>query len=315
MTLFLIILIVFLCAWGRQTLTKKAKKNEYRARTKTNVELEKNIQKKWTETLYQELDVVAPEEPSVFNYITKLYAKYDIPLYSWISDENEKQRLLKSEQSLSDFAEKQAQDSRITHYAFTAGTSHMLHPKYESCKSLPQYKANVILGLSNLSDDEIARRHDLYMNVAPRLKNTHRTYLSLPLLPSNVLLDEARKKDFLEAFGSDYPMLPDSPPRLLFNENRTLLQRIREQQVEGSAYFDYSNWLGLSEMVNLKADNHMWDLIRLLTKRDLAEKGYALSQDGLHESEWQEFEKKLASIDKNMEQYPWLFHPKNNKKS
>lgn len=313
MTLFLIILIVFLCAWGRQTLTKKAKKNEYRARTKTNVELEKNIQKKWTETLYQELDVVAPEEPSVFNYITKLYAKYDIPLYSWISDENEKQRLLKSGQSLSDFAEKQAQDSRITHYAFTASTSHMLHPKYESCKSLPQYKANVILGLSNLSDDEIARRHDLYMNVAPRLKNTYKMHLSL--LPNNVLLDKARKKDFLEAFGSDYPMLPESPPRLLFNENRTLLQRIREQQVEGSAYFDYSNWLGLSKMVNLEADNHLHNLIQLLTKRDLAEKGYALSPDGLHESEWQEFEKKLASIDKKMEQYPWLFHPKNNKKS
>lgn len=313
MTLFLIILIVFLCAWGCQTLIKKAKKSEYRARTKTNVELEKNIQKKWAETLCQELDVVATEEPSVFNHITKLYAKYDIPLYPWISDENEKQRFLKSEQSLSDFAEKQAQDSRITHYAFTAGTSHMLHPKYESCKSLPQHKASVILGLSNLSDDEIARRHDLYMNVAPRLKDTCSAYLSLK--SSNVLLDEARKKDFLEAFGSDYPMLPDSPPRLLFNENRTLLQRMRVQQVEGSAYFDYSNRSGLSKMVNLKACNHMWNLILLLTKRDLAEKGYVLSQDGLHESEWQEFEKKLALIDQNMEQYPWLFHPINNKKS
>ena len=304
MTLFLIALIVISCVSLNQSLTKMAKESEYRARTKTNLELEKNIRKKWKETIHQELNVVAPDEPSVFNYITKLYAKYDIPLCHWISDENKKQSFLKSEQSASDFAEKQAESFRITRYDCIEEVSKMLHPKYKSCEKLPLHKANVIFGISNLSDDEIARRHDLYMNVAPRIKDYYTRATGL----------DGIKPYFLEAFGSDYPILPDSRPPALFNKNRTLLQRIYEQKVQGSAYFDYSNSVTLSDMVNLTADNHLHNLIQLLTKRDLAEKGYALSPDGLHESEWQEFEKKLASIDKKMEQYPWLFHPKNNKK-
>ncbi len=48
------------------------------------------------------------------------------------------------------------------------------------------------------------------------------------------------------------------------------------------------------------------DLIELLTKKSLYERGFVPSPDGIHESAWQEREKANKAYDERKKKYPWL---------
>ena len=50
------------------------------------------------------------------------------------------------------------------------------------------------------------------------------------------------------------------------------------------------------------------NLIVLLTIRSLRENGFAISRDGVHESEWQEREQDYVEKEKLYKRYPWLYY-------
>ena len=52
------------------------------------------------------------------------------------------------------------------------------------------------------------------------------------------------------------------------------------------------------------------NLATLLTRRSLREKGFNLSRDGVHDSEWQEREKQQKKLQELREKYPWNYPKK-----
>jgi len=90
LTLALITLIVFLSVWGYQVLDRKAKEAEYKKKTTTNIPLQREIRKKWSDILAKDIDVVRPDVDNVYEYVYSLYEKYGVPAYTWMSNDPEK---------------------------------------------------------------------------------------------------------------------------------------------------------------------------------------------------------------------------------
>ena len=80
-----------------------------------------------------------------------------------------------------------------------------------------------------------------------------------------------------------------------------------EGDAAGSAYKGYVYPFGSAQA---KADEGVYDRMRfnlvfLLTKREMYRRGYAYSYDG-KESEWQELENRNERFDSIRNKYPWL---------
>ena len=86
---------------------------------------------------------------------------------------------------------------------------------------------------------------------------------------------------------------------VLYTRNRTVRQRIYENSLEPDT-------LGYRTTNSLAKQYLEW-LIYELTQKTMYEKGFAMSRDGIHESEWQEHEKKMQQFKENKEKYPWKF--------
>ncbi len=87
---------------------------------------------------------------------------------------------------------------------------------------------------------------------------------------------------------------------VLYSRNRTVRQRIYENLLEPDTFKGYRT-------TNLLAKQYLEWLVYELTQKTMSEKGFAMSRDGIHESEWQEHEKKMRQFKKNKEKYPWKF--------
>lgn len=87
MTLLLIVIIVCLIVWWKDSSNKKAKAEQYKRDTITNVELEREIRVHWVELIDKELKEngkdYAPLEHLLF-----LYNKYGVPIERWYDKPN-----------------------------------------------------------------------------------------------------------------------------------------------------------------------------------------------------------------------------------
>lgn len=86
---------------------------------------------------------------------------------------------------------------------------------------------------------------------------------------------------------------------VLYTRNRTVRQRIYENSLRPDK-FGYRT-------TNSLAKHYLEWLIYELTQKTMSEKGFAMSRDGIHESEWQEHEKEMQRFKENKEKYPWKF--------
>lgn len=102
MTLLLIVTIVFLIVWWKDSSDKKAKAEQYRKSTITNVQLEREIEIKWLRIIDEKLKTYAGSL-NAFDYLMTLFDEYEIPKIRW----NEPTNLVYTtrEKALQDFSE------------------------------------------------------------------------------------------------------------------------------------------------------------------------------------------------------------------
>lgn len=86
MTILLIVAIVFLIVWWKDSNDKKTKAKEYQESTKTNVELELQLYDKWISIIDNKLKSNNSSNP--FEALMSLYDKYDIPKQLWNEDDD-----------------------------------------------------------------------------------------------------------------------------------------------------------------------------------------------------------------------------------
>ena len=98
MTILLIAVITFLLLGLVDYQEKKAKKDEYKKSTITNVKLEREIEIEWLETIDKELKAYTDNDYDAFGYVMYLYELYGVPKIRW----NEP----------TDFVEKQKEEAR-----------------------------------------------------------------------------------------------------------------------------------------------------------------------------------------------------------
>lgn len=86
MTILLIVTIVFLIVWWKDSSDKKAKVKEYQENTKTNVELELQLYDKWISIIDGKLKSNNSSDP--FEFLMSLYDEYDVPKQLWNENED-----------------------------------------------------------------------------------------------------------------------------------------------------------------------------------------------------------------------------------
>lgn len=315
MTLALIALIVFLCLWAAQVGEKKEQEDKYKERTKTNVALERELMKAWSDKLSPELDVVKPEFESVYDYIRTLYEKYNIPVFHYLGASEEREKFFNASKRESDNEEKEAERTRLNCYSICAYYSYEKYKQQKETKALPfltpgQPRTEYFLALG---EEEVKRRHQHYLTCAKHLEKDTPSPFSTPHEISKMVeskwYQEGKLRRFYDAFGEDCPPLPNTPPPELYTKNRTIRQRIYELEVEGIETETFKRYSGRFKvgMCNQKADYFYSELLHMLTVRDLKSRGYSPSPDGIHESEWQEREKRQKEIEEEKKKYPWLY--------
>ncbi len=294
MTLALIAFIVFFAVWGYQVLDRKAKRREYENKTRTDIQLQSEIENEWKTKLAPEIDIVLPENTSIFDYIRSLYRKYDIPIFSWIVEQEEKESWFQRTRAQWDADEKYYEDIRINTYNVMRRCSYKSQGLDE--KAQQEY-------FSALDDVEINNRYQLYLRC---IRNYHSNpFLATGKKFNSQQINEMITSSFIQAFGNDCPPLPPLPPEQLYTKNQTVRQRIFETNIEGVNLPHPNTKDGRPN--NKTAGNFYLDLVYGLVKRDLYFKGYAASYTG-KESEWQERAKKSQEFEKEKKKYPWLYN-------
>lgn len=87
MTLLLIVTIVFLIVWWKDSSDKKAKAEQYRQSTITNVELEREIEIEWLSIIDEKLKNYNGEYDA-FEYLLTLFDEYEVPKIRWDDPED-----------------------------------------------------------------------------------------------------------------------------------------------------------------------------------------------------------------------------------
>ena len=237
MTLLLIVTIVFLIVWWKDSSDKKAKAEQYRRDTITNLELEKEIRENWIDVIDDELKHnntgYAPLEHLLF-----LYAKYNVPIERW----DDKQDKLKQDK------EKILQEFK------------KLYERYEviSNKASPSEPIYItpfrIYDFCAISDGE-----------------------------ERVAKFESDKRLGKSCWATDV---------------NTYI-KICDGKITNYNYIMYS----------FTARARYNDLIRLLTRKSLKEKGFNPCPYGIgigEESAWQETDKRQARLEEEKKKFPWL---------
>ena len=240
MTLLLIVIIVFLIVWWKDSSDKKAKHEQHKQSTITNLQLEKEIRADWIDVIDKELkensEGYAPLEHLFF-----LYGKYSIPTERWDDNPN------KLEQDKS----KILQEFKKLNERFTAIVSH----RDKGVSEEPIYiTPSSIYNLCAVENGE-----------------------------ERVAKFETAKREGASCWATDL---------------NTCI-KICKDTISNYNYIMYS----------FTARARYSDLIKLLTKKSLKEKGFNPCPYGLSEgkeSSWQETAKRQARLEEEKKKFPWL---------
>lgn len=140
---------------------------------------------------------------------------------------------------------------------------------YKLTAEATQKRKNALKIIANYTEEEKKNAHNIF--IASCREYTHYT---------SAIWSECEK------VAPACPPLPTEPPAQLYARNKVLLDRLNN---------------------NYKAQNLYNELLQQFVRKELATRGFQMSRDGIHESEWQEAEKAIKQLEEDKKKYPWLY--------
>lgn len=140
---------------------------------------------------------------------------------------------------------------------------------YKLTAEATQKRKNALKIIANYTEEEKKNAHDIF--IASCREYTHYT---------SAIWSECEK------VTPACPPLPSEPPAQLNARNKVLLDRLKN---------------------NFKAQNLYNELLQQFVRREMAARGFQMSRDGIHESEWQEAEKAAKQLEEDKKKYPWIY--------
>ena len=331
MTAFLICLIIFIFIFGYQKIDAAAKETEYKKSNTTNVKLEQEVRQKWFDETEKKLDHVRPDVKSLYKFLVDYIEDCGLPYIPFAYSPEERQTTYAADKERSDAVEAFSDKVHLKAYAVLSAVSWRNYPKI-----LAMSDGERTAYFNSLGEEEIANRHKMFLERIKNFRciyyikygmewakyneeycvsstgyltkiNDHYSVVNSKLYTE----DENLVPSFIAAFGTDCPPLPNTPPKELYSVNRTLKERLYNpvpKNLDMFAPIEYPYPCPDFGKPN-EVSHYLYctNLVNELTRREMSQRGYKLSPDGVHESEWQEAEKRHQMTEEDKKKYPWLF--------
>ncbi|MBO5458253.1 MAG: hypothetical protein J6A24_04785 [Clostridia bacterium] len=284
MTLLLIVTIVFLIVWWKDSSDKKAEHEQYKRDTITNLELEKEIRKKWINIIDDRLRDERNSSVEPFDLIMGFYDEYCVPIDIYPSTNEEVQKKLKEDKIKAGKECISFAKDYIWNLQFYYKNASKI-----ACNAPPKYVFVESLGQSQLLPVTI---------LSPIVKASGQTcYYDEGLFT----ISENRK-------FYDYQIKSHLERETQYETNKA----------EENLYWGVNACLSVKDR---KITNyhlamccptilHRYStLIRMLTRKELATYGFKPCPYGVgigKESAWQESAKRQARLEEEKKKYPWL---------
>jgi hypothetical protein len=277
MTLLLIALIIFWIVCSKSKANKEAEHKEYLKKTRTNVSLEKEIRKKWLDTITKEFDIQV-SDVNAWEFAKRIYDKYNVPWYDYLTDEYTRVKdynVAKTEIETVDTCVKLEIDGKKEKLLTTINTRKWIFSEWQDVTKDREITRAEFLKKINNSDFFLWFREGGYYQCS---------YILYPEEGDFCLVDG------YSIVGVDV---------LSKGETKNKLTSPGDWQYM-SKHFTYMAYVVLCKEIKSKFNN----LVTLLTKLELKQLGYTTSRDGIHDSYWQEFDKQQARKAEQDAKYP-----------
>lgn len=344
MTIFLIVLIIFLGVWINDSANKKKDKENYKKSTITNVKTEINLYAKWIKIIDNELKEVHDnysdwtkwntfETWTPIDVLDNLYIKYGIP-YLYAHEPPSKKE---------EWDRNAKRDFKRTYEDFKkiSDPEKIQNWKNEIIMELQKERRYKISPYSNLSSEQSEKETIYYSeDLIKKIKEAQPVYyIGAPHAGSRfdkvTLLWEDRDLAVLDSWwwDFDYVYEPNNTGRYLNNWEREYARNANgERIVDTYRYAKYAkqeaeevaifNQKGILVGVCCEFDQTTYSyimtssaaaeryvrLIKLLVRKELAGYGFNPSPNIIEkkESTWQEREAKQKRFEDQQKRYPWL---------